>query len=87
MEKEASQLVRILLAATAETASEVTPSLTKIVPLRRRSPSEERAYREGFEAGLSAAAEAISKSLESYRTTRPLFRNAQLRRLRERKMN
>jgi hypothetical protein len=52
--------------------NEEDPSI-RIIKLKQRSPSEAEAYMQGFEAGLKAAAEAISKSLESYRTTRSLF--------------
>jgi hypothetical protein len=44
----------------------------RIVPLRKRTPAEQGAWWDGFEAGLNAAMEAITKSRDNLKVTREL---------------
>jgi hypothetical protein len=48
------------------------PPPVRIVPLRKRSPAEQVAWWDGFEYGLNAAIEAITKSRDNLRVTREL---------------
>jgi hypothetical protein len=53
-------LVRIPVEAKAESSAGV------IVSLKKRSPGEVAAYKEGFLAGLKAAMAGIEKSIEDF---------------------